>query len=338
MIYFDVTQTGAARHHSGLNRVNVRLRAEAGSAFAAVSWPGWSRDVKPDDWFLTTELFSESERPGLTEWLRRRPCRLAAVFHDAIPLRHPDITWPQSVARHPEYMGLLAGFDRVFAVSETSRQDLLSFWRWQERPSRAEVSLLSLGADGLGGDRRTEPPDPRGPLFLAVGILEPRKNQTFLLDLAEELWSERVVFTLHLAGRVNPRFGRPLLARIRQLQTRYPGLLVHHRSATDEALTRLYRQARATLFATRAEGCGLPVLESLWQGVPCLCSDLPVLRESAEGGGCLLLPLEQPERWKEALRTLARDEAAWRRLADSAIVRPLPRWSEAAGALVRACC
>jgi hypothetical protein len=43
MIYFDVTQTGAARHHSGLNRVNVRLRTEAGNAFTAVAWPNWSR-------------------------------------------------------------------------------------------------------------------------------------------------------------------------------------------------------------------------------------------------------------------------------------------------------
>src|ERR1019366_7898 len=102
-----------------------------GSAATEVRWPAWDRSAGADDWFLTGELFSEEERPGFTEFLAVHPCRLAAIFHDAIPLRHPHITWPQSVARHPGYMKSLARFDRVWAVSEASRAELLGFWRWQ---------------------------------------------------------------------------------------------------------------------------------------------------------------------------------------------------------------
>src|SRR5581483_3462106 len=131
MIFFDVTKTGAAGHRSGLTRVSARLREELGERATAVRWPEWKHNATASDWFFTAELFSEDERPGFTEFLAQRHCRAAAVFHDAIPLQHPHITWPQSVARHPAYLKLLARFDRVFAVSAASRDELLGFWRWQ---------------------------------------------------------------------------------------------------------------------------------------------------------------------------------------------------------------
>jgi len=337
MIYFDLTQTGSARHRSGLTRVTSRLRDEAAGAFSPVVWNRWTREVQSEDWFLSAELFSEEERPGLTNWLRRRPCRFAAVFHDAIPLRYPHTTWPKSVARHPGYMKLLAEFDHVFAVSETSRQDLLAFWRWQGVVPRARVSTLALGADGLKTPRTTSPSATPSRILLSVGILEPRKNQAFLLDLAERLWARQVEFTLVLVGRINPHFGKPLQARIRELQRRHPGRLVHLGRADDRTLAELYRKARATLFATVAEGCGLPVLESLWQGVPCLCSDLPVLRENADGGGCCVLPLDRPDRWEEAVRQVLEDDDAWRSLAVAGAARALPSWGEAARTLIAGC-
>ena len=101
MLFFDVTKAGKSGHRSGLMRVSVRLEQELGTAATEVRWQDWNRTVARDDWFLTAELFSEEERPGFSEFIRTRPCHLAAIFHDAIPLRHPHITWPQSVARQP---------------------------------------------------------------------------------------------------------------------------------------------------------------------------------------------------------------------------------------------
>ncbi|MCX6956078.1 MAG: hypothetical protein NTV51_28415, partial [Verrucomicrobia bacterium] len=126
MIFFDVTKAGGAGHRSGLMRVSARLADGLRDVATEVRWGAWDRaKAGPDDWFLTGELFSEEERPGFTEFLARPPCQLAAIFHDAIPLKHPHITWPQSVARHPGYLKLLARFDRVWAVSEASRDELV---------------------------------------------------------------------------------------------------------------------------------------------------------------------------------------------------------------------
>jgi len=337
MIFFDVTKTGSAGHRSGLTRVSARLAEGLGAAATAVRWPEWKRQVKPDDWFLTGELFSEEERPGFSEFLAARPCRLAAIFHDAIPLKHPHITWPQSVARHPGYLKLLARFDRVWAVSEASRAELLGFWRWQGVEKTPPVDVLALGADFAAAPRITSRSQlsTLNPQLLCLGILEPRKNQAFLLDVCADLWGEGLRFDLHLVGRVNPHFGRPLVARIKSLRRKFPGVR-YHEAAGDAAVAKLYTTARASVFPTIAEGCGLPLLESLWLGVPCVCSDLPVLRENAGGGGCLPVALNDRGAWRDALRRILTDDALHARLRREATTRPLPTWAEAAQAIRRA--
>jgi glycosyltransferase involved in cell wall biosynthesis len=335
MIFLDVTKSGKARHRSGLTRVTTRLGENFGLAAAAVTWPAWDREAKRGDWFLTAELFSEAERPGFTEVLNARPCRFAAIFHDAIPLKHPHITWPQSVARHPEYLKLLSRFDRVWAVSEASRQELIGFWRWQGIEVMPRVDVLALGADFNASPRVVRREQLSAvPSVLCVGILEPRKNQLFLLEVCEALWAEGLKFDLHVVGRANPHFGAPILARIKTARKKFPGLK-YHPAANDGDVAALYATARATVFPTIAEGCGLPLLESLWMGVPCVCSDLPVLRENAEGGGCVAVPLNDAAAWKSALRRMLTDDAAQARLAKEAAKRALPTWTDAAQTLVR---
>ena len=338
MIYFDVTNTGRSGHRSGLNRVSERLRAELGDVARPVSWPRWDRSaVRPEDWFLTGEIFGAEERPGFGEFLRAKPCRLAAIFHDAIPLRHPWITWPRSVARHPGYMKNLARFDRIWAVSAASREDLLGYWRWLGVAAPPSVDVLAHGADFNSAPRRTNSLIPHSsslipPSLLCIGIVEPRKNQDFLLDVCAELWREEPGFELHLVGRVNPHFGGPLVARIKPLCREFPGLH-YHAAASDAAMAALYARTRATVFPTIAEGCGLPLLESLWQGVPCVCSDLPVLRENADGGGCVSVPVSDLTAWKDALRRVLTDDAWHARLVREATSRVLPTWKEAAQTL-----
>ncbi|MBI4622404.1 MAG: glycosyltransferase [Verrucomicrobia bacterium] len=335
MIHFDVTKSGAGRHRSGLMRVNARLREELGPAAAEVRWPNWNRIVSGGDWFLTAELFSEAERPGFTAFVEAHPCGLAAIFSDAIPLKHPHITWPQSVARHPGYMKLLARFDRVWAISDASRRELVEFWQWQGLERTPPVDVLVLGADFNAQPRVRFRPPTSVLRLLSIGILEPRKNQMFLLDVCGDLWAEGVAFELHVVGRVNPHFGAAIVARIKALRRKYPACLRYHAAASDAVVAGLYATARATAFPTLAEGCGLPPLESLWMGVPCVCSDLPVLRENADGGGCLPVPLNDCEAWKAALRRVLSDDAFHAWLTDEATSRPLPRWADTAQTLLR---
>ncbi len=338
MILFDATRSGPARPRSGLTRVPPPRRPRRGRPAGRVRCQATPRPPaggpaggpRPDDWFVTAELFSEEERPGFTDFLRTHPGRRAAIFHDAIPLRHPHFTWPRSVARHPGYLKLLAGFDRVWAVSRASRDELLGFWRWQGVALPPPVEVLPLGADFDGSPRRAPQAPGAPPSLLCLGILEPRKHQDFLLTVCETLWDEGLDFVLHVVGRENPHFGRPIRARLARLQRRRGRRLRYHGAADDATVAGLYATARATVFPTQAEGCGLPLLESLWRGVPCVCSDLPALRENAAGGGCVLLPVGDSGAWTGALRRVLLDDSWHRRLQSGVASRTLPTWAEAA--------
>jgi glycosyltransferase involved in cell wall biosynthesis len=108
-----------------------------------------------------------------------------------------------------------------------------------------------------------------------------------------------------------------------------------HEAADDAVVAQLYATARATIFPTIAEGCGLPLLESLWMGVPCVCSDLPVLRENADAGGCVPVPCNDHAAWQAALRSILADDVRHARLTQEAKSRSLPTWAEAAATLSR---
>jgi len=333
VILFDTTNASSWRHASGLARVSRRLLAGLGASAREVRWPGLAGELGSRDWFLTPELFSEHERPGFTAFLDRRPCGLAAVYHDAIPIKHPDITWPASVGRHPGYMKLLARFDRVWAVSRASREELLGFWRWQGVEHAPQVDVLELGADWEGVPRQAAPCEPSDPpRIVSTGILEPRKNQGILIDACEALRREGIEMELHLVGRVNPHFGGPIARRVAGLRGHWPGLR-HHVRMDDAALMRLIRSARATALASIAEGCGLPLLESLWLGVPCACSDIEPFAENAAGGGCAVAHGNSIEEWTAVLRRLLTDDGYHQRLASEASTRALPTWNSAAAIL-----
>lgn len=332
MIFFDVTKSKSIRHRSGLARLSERLRQELGDRAQEATWTEIRDRARPEDWFVTTELFSETERPGFNEFLRKPTCRTAAIFADAIPMKHPAITWPKSVARHPAYMKTLGGFEKVWAISKASREELVGYWEWLDLSKTPPVQVLPLGADLSRASRGKMRAVRGGRGLLCVGILEPRKNQLFLLEVCEALWTAGLKFDLHLVGRVNPHFGAPVVARIKALKKRFAGLH-YHEAARDSVLDELYGSVRTTVFPTIAEGCGLPLLESLWHGVPCVCSDLPVLRENADGGGCLTAAVSSLDAWTTVLRDVLQDDALHARLTTEAVMRPLPTWAETAATL-----
>ena len=335
MIYFDVTKSAKSHHASGLMRVNRRLSEELGDAIEVVEWGKWDPSVATrGDWYLCTEIFDIDRRDGFGEFLAKPSCRTAAMFPDAIPLKFPNIVWPHSVARHPRYMHTLSRFDHVFGISEEVRQDLLGFWKWQGFDVATSTSVLPLGADFDGSNRSSMKEAPPDPVLVCVGIVEPRKNQTFLLDVAESLWAQGITFELHLVGRVNPHFGREIVKRVSSLQKRFPQLHFHE-AASDKVFAGLLERARAVVFPTIAEGCGLPVLEALWRGLPCVCSDLPVLVEHTQAGGCLSLRTNNLSEWEGGLTQILSDDKLWGDLAQQAATRELTTWADSAAEIRR---
>jgi glycosyltransferase involved in cell wall biosynthesis len=255
------------------------------------------------------------------------PC--VAVFHDAIGLKYPELTPPGTVARLPAYLRELLQFDGVAAVSDDSAASLRDYWHWLGIANPPPVQTIANGVD--------EVPAATGPAVttrrvLCVGTIEGRKNHAALLEAAETVWREGVPFELELIGMARADTAAPALERIAALQK--AGRPLHYRgSVSEDRLHLAYAQCAFTVYPSLMEGFGLPVLESLRHGKPCVCSDRGSLGESARGGGCVALPAVDPASLAWALRRLLQDPAELARLAAAARTRTFRTWRDYAGDL-----
>ena len=344
-ILFDVTKASRQRQKSGLARVSSCMKGELqsmlGARFLEVVWDGRKETFRPrlkqkdfrveaNDVFLTGELFCEFERTGVERFLSESPCRAYAIFHDAIPMQHPEFTWPHSVQRHPSYMKMLTLFTGVFGISSHSSILLEEYWEWLDVGAAPSVKSIQLGSDGIFA----EPSSPKTVYedrlqILMLGIVEKRKGQDLALEAAKLLWDEGLEFDLHVVGRTNPYFGKDIARALKDAAK--AGYQVNmHGEIDDAALQQLFLNTDLILLPSLAEGCGLPVLESLWKGVPTLSSNLHSVRENSRFGGCELFEMGNVEALTDALRNLIKNRRKLQELTDGIQTKMLPRWKKTA--------
>ena len=101
----------------------------------------------------------------------------------------------------------------------------------------------------------------------------------------------------------------------------------------DAALAALVDTCDATLYPSFEEGFGLPVVESLWLGRPCLCHDGSSLAEIAPGGGTMMVDMRNEAAVADALVSLVTRPDHPTRLAAEATRWSLTSWDDYAGAV-----
>lgn len=279
---------------------------------------------------IVPELFSAKVGAQLPALLAHVRGPRVAIFHDAIGLKFPELTPPATVARLPGYLFELAQFDGVAAVSEDSAASLRDFWRWAGLARTPPVQAIPLGIDAQPRTDRAAPPSPR---VLCVSTIEGRKNHVALLDAAEALWREGVTFELELIGLPRADTASAALARIADLQRAGRPLVVHG-VVSDEKLHAAYARCSFTVYPSLMEGFGLPVLESLQHGRPCICSAHGALGEAARGGGVLALDSVDAGALAAAMRRLLREPALAADLSTQARARKFRAWSDYANDLL----
>jgi glycosyltransferase involved in cell wall biosynthesis len=271
------------------------------------------------------ELFSARVGARLPDLLAHVRGPGVALFHDAIGLKYPELTPPATVARLPAYLHELLQFDGIAAISEDSAESLRSYWEWLGVKNAPPVQVISPGLDDDHRPTKDASASGRFPRVLCVATIEGRKNHLALLEAAESLWQDGLRFELELIGLPRNETAAPALALIETLRQAGRPLSCHG-SVSETALHAAYARCSFTVYPSLIEGFGLPVLESLRHGKPCICSARGALGESAREGGCLALDTVDAESLGGAMRRLLSHPIEIAALAQAAGARTFRSW------------
>jgi glycosyltransferase involved in cell wall biosynthesis len=280
-------------------------------------------------WMLITETINERHAAELRSFARERSIKVASIFYDAIAILRPEFCNKDVVDNHAKYMLGLAECDLVVPISNFSEACLKEFWNQNDATGKSVVTNV-LPSEFSGTQRNTQISSfPEGrKQFLCVSTLEPRKNHLKLIDACEILsrkyptldWSLMLVGNRYadadeLAEKVSEASAKD--SRIQWLGT-----------VDDETLKSLYQASAFTIYPSIIEGFGMPIMESLWYGKPCICYGTGVMAELAHGGGCLAVDVTDASALADAIYNLSTDKQLYDQLARQAAKRELKTWRE----------
>ena len=264
-------------------------------------------------WIDRAQIYHSPHTPFPTAVQKNRHLRKFITCHDLIPLKNPDYFHKNFRYFMDGVLACLQPDNFAFCVSETTRNDVLTFSRMppervfvtplaaDERifhPVQEPEKLLALRRRYSIGDE---------PYFLALSAHDRHKNFTHLIECFGALVEagELKGYNLAIAGP-NPERKPEVQAAIAKFpkaakQIRVTGYIA------DEDLAALYSGAVAFLFPSLAEGFGIPPLEAMHCGLPVIASNTTSMPEVIGDAGVLLPPTDR-DAWCEAMLQVTRDE------------------------------
>ena len=219
------------------------------------SWPAavsLQRALGRADTLVLTSLFPDN-RLGYLEKLARAPGRRVAFFHDAIPLRDPNVpVWEREC--HLRALRLVAGFDLVVAVSEASRNELVALAAAHGIAAPPQIAVVPWPVSFDAPRPSFTPPSAKQRNLLYVSRLKEVKNHLTLLSACETLWDEGRAFSLDLIGcEDEARESAAVASEVRRLARQ--GRAIRWRAQVSEAeLHAAYRAASFTVFPLAPRG------------------------------------------------------------------------------------
>lgn len=245
--------------------------------------------------------------PMFFNWLAQRPdVACALMIHDTIPLDHPELVKPASVAHHARMIATAAMHADCLIFSTAFAQASVNAALAKIRPHPISSLVRSLpvpAAFAEAGDRLPELADKQ--YFVVVSTIEPRKNFGLLVAVWARLvdalgWQAPHLVIVGAWGLNAEQILAPLAAdpRLRARVHQVSGL-------STPLLARLIAGCAALLSPSLAEGFGLPLLEGIAMGVPTIASDIPSHREIADRT-TVLVGVDDRAGWEAAILAMPR--------------------------------
>lgn len=242
----------------------------------------------------------------------RRTCPAVVTIHDLAFMHYPEILDDAARAYYSQVKANAPRADGIIAVSEATRQDIAQFIDLPieqidviyeaaaplfQRISLREGEARVLNATPVEADS----------FLLFVSTLEPRKNLPTLLQALRICIDRRpdAGYRLVIVGRRGWR-DEPIFTAVRDLNLGEHVLFAGGVGQYD--LRWLYNACRMYINPSLYEGFGLPLLEAMACGAPCLAAATSSLPEIG-GNAALYVPPLDAAAWADEIEALWADEA-----------------------------
>lgn len=317
---FEIRARATGRPEMGAQNVISELKR-----LVALQRFDFAKTLGAADVFLSPDLHHDGRRRALPRLLKNNPARSVAIFHDAASLRLKSVHRQSRERFYRGYIESLAGFDLAICVSEEAQEDLRHYW--EKYGCGTTATCVEPWPGEFEGATEALNNKADSDLILYVSSFQGRKNHLGLLRAAEELWQQGLKFELHLIGRnVGGSFNR-IVRQIRKLRRRGRSLC-WLRHVNEQTLLSAYRNCRFTVYPSLMEGFGLPIVESLAHGKPCVCGGNGALGEVARGGGCLIVDQTREDSLAAGIKKLLTDQDTYARLCTEARARKFRSWAD----------
>lgn len=207
------------------------------------------------------------------------------TVHDLGPLLHPELYTKEFRSEWKRWLDHgLKKSTKVIAVSETVEKQLHSYCpRFSDKYYSTFLGVSDLFLAEPNPRKDDDIITSKGinfPYILFVGAADPKKNLIKLIEAFSVFLNETKPTPPHRLVLIgNPRWGgydhvRQMIARLGITDMVHFTGYIH-----DEYLSAFYRKCDLFVFPALFEGFGLPLLEAMASGAPCLVSNRPSLDE-----------------------------------------------------------
>jgi glycosyltransferase involved in cell wall biosynthesis len=272
--------------------------------------------------------------PAIYRRIHAQGCVIVVLVHDLLPITLAE--YYQYPWREEFRTNLLQALDQASAfvcVSEVTRQALIKFAR--DCGKVGNVVTAHNGYQPIG----TSEPTPRSQrldsLFeskrrplLMVGSIEPKKGHARVLDALERKWSSGYDRPLAIAGRPG-WLASDIVQRIRHSPF-FQKKLFWFDDFNDDDLSFAYARCHALIFASLAEGFGLPLIEASMASKPSIVLRTAIAEEILGDFGVFFD--DAPDALSVAVDRLE-DAAAYRKVQDHLSSFTWPGWRESVAAV-----
>jgi glycosyltransferase involved in cell wall biosynthesis len=272
--FAPTSSAGAAMVADALDGIPVERRVRV-LPFAHAWRTVWSRAGRPP----LERFLGPFDVLHFADWMYppQRAGVRATMVHDLVPLRFPDWVHPRTRWMHgAKYRNAARTCDVVFANSEFTANDVVELLG--VRPERIRVAHPGVEETFRPHGERA---DVGRPYLFTVATLEPRKNLDTLAAAYRLLDGDRALAVAGAAGW-GPQPALDVEGIVRLGYVGHP------------ELPRWYRGADVSVYPSRFEGFGMPVVESMACGTPCVASAHPSLDEAC-GEAAVRVDPDDPE-------------------------------------------